>query len=556
MNKKHFYIAFIACIAILLAFACKTFIEPDIWWQITTGEWILQHHQVPKTDMLSYTYEGEPWVNIKWMAEVIMYLIAKTTSPEFIYLFLGSLFIPIIFFGYKNFLYLNKQKVSNFSFAFIYALLLFIITVSHRLNGRPEAFSYFFAAIYLFVFLYSNKNKYLLLLLIPLQIIWTNTHEAYGVGIFMIIIYTFSEILFNKENHKFLIVSVALFSIIGICLNPIGTKIFPYTINIFTQLDKNKFTSELLDFTATDYWDIFSFLNIISFSIASITIINLVKNEKWNLKNIHQKLPIYYILIHFAFFYLSLKSNRNIPFYQIVALPIYAIYISKLKSIFIHQSKPIIYSSIIGVYLLVVSNIFYKTFDKHNEFGLGVSPAQNPIGATNYLASQKASGKIFSDFLSANYPLYHLRPNFKSYIDLRDLDVFPPTFFENCMVLYQAPNTMVAPNQTIWQMADSLDHFSYILLVNNSDFIPLFQELNKSTNFELVYADANSSVYKRTEKKQLNKNLNTTFHTYSFYPNSNISQGINHILNPFYKNFEDRSYDNEALINSYQQDFQ
>jgi hypothetical protein len=247
--KKQIYIAFAFCALIIIAFACKTLIEPDIWWQITTGEWILQHHQVPKTDILSYTYAGEPWVNIKWLSEVIMYSVAKYSSPEMIYLVLGALFIPIIYFIYHNNKRLFTTDKSVFSYSVFYSLLFFIVIVSHRINGRPEAFSYFFTALYLYIFIRAIDKKYLLFFLVPLQIVWCNTHEAYGVGIVLIIIYSIFEFIWSDTKTKIYIGSTLLLSIAGLALNPIGTKIYAYTLNIFTQLDKNKFTTNTKSLT-------------------------------------------------------------------------------------------------------------------------------------------------------------------------------------------------------------------------------------------------------------------------------------------------------------------
>ena len=36
--------------------------EPDLWWQLRTGEYILENKTVPDVDVFSYTYEGKPWL--------------------------------------------------------------------------------------------------------------------------------------------------------------------------------------------------------------------------------------------------------------------------------------------------------------------------------------------------------------------------------------------------------------------------------------------------------------------------------------------------------------
>jgi hypothetical protein len=36
--------------------------EYDLGWQLATGRWIAQQHQIPSTDVFSYTAQGQPWI--------------------------------------------------------------------------------------------------------------------------------------------------------------------------------------------------------------------------------------------------------------------------------------------------------------------------------------------------------------------------------------------------------------------------------------------------------------------------------------------------------------
>jgi len=37
--------------------------DPDTMWQITVGQWILDHRAVPETDIYSFTMQGQPWIS-------------------------------------------------------------------------------------------------------------------------------------------------------------------------------------------------------------------------------------------------------------------------------------------------------------------------------------------------------------------------------------------------------------------------------------------------------------------------------------------------------------
>ena len=63
--------------ALFLLAGNRLLIDPDTMWQITVGQWILDHHAVPHTDVFSFTMRGQPWISTQWLAQV-MY--AKTYS--------------------------------------------------------------------------------------------------------------------------------------------------------------------------------------------------------------------------------------------------------------------------------------------------------------------------------------------------------------------------------------------------------------------------------------------------------------------------------------------
>src|ERR1700748_3799838 len=45
-------------------------IDPDTMWQITIGQWIIDHGAVPTTDVYSFTMRGQPWISTQWLAQV------------------------------------------------------------------------------------------------------------------------------------------------------------------------------------------------------------------------------------------------------------------------------------------------------------------------------------------------------------------------------------------------------------------------------------------------------------------------------------------------------
>src|ERR1700692_2515475 len=57
--------------ALLFVAGDRLLLDPDTQWQITVGQWILDHRAVPETDVYSFTMRGQPWISTQWLAQVV-----------------------------------------------------------------------------------------------------------------------------------------------------------------------------------------------------------------------------------------------------------------------------------------------------------------------------------------------------------------------------------------------------------------------------------------------------------------------------------------------------
>src|SRR3954468_3956120 len=46
-------------------------IDSDTYWQIAVGQWILDHHTLPRVYIYSSPKVGEPWTSSSWLAQVV-----------------------------------------------------------------------------------------------------------------------------------------------------------------------------------------------------------------------------------------------------------------------------------------------------------------------------------------------------------------------------------------------------------------------------------------------------------------------------------------------------
>ena len=58
--------------ALFLLTGNRLLIDPDTMWQVTVGQWIIDHRAVPETDVYSFTMRGQPWISTQWLAQVAL----------------------------------------------------------------------------------------------------------------------------------------------------------------------------------------------------------------------------------------------------------------------------------------------------------------------------------------------------------------------------------------------------------------------------------------------------------------------------------------------------
>ncbi len=511
----------------------KALREPDLWWQIKTGEWILENGKVPTEDVFSFTHKGTSWINIKWGFEVVAALIAKIFAPDVVFILQALASVLMLWMLWKTaLLFIDGKKFNPLIVAAILFPLL-LAGIEYRMNGRPEMTSHLLTAAFLFLLL---KNRFHpsrhVFWIVPLQGVWANFHEAFAIGMVLVAIFFFAALL-EWKILKLKDVGVQQVQQLGILLvlsvavvfvNPYGYKMLLQPLKIFGQVFENKFTTELFSITTSEYWQKEAWLAVGSLLAVGGGLILLFVKGKKNVVQFFSKFPLGYLLTIVAFSYLATSAFRNIIFVQIVLFPLlFFMLFYLLESIKKNTAFLNVFALLIPlfIYVLVVSNKYYEWTKSRDRFGLEVRPDFNPVGAADFILNEQLNGKCFSDYLISSYLLWKI-PGFETFIDLRDLDVFPASFFNAFTEGVIFPEKFKALNEQY--------HFDYVVLYR-PQFSGLHQFLAQGNGFALAFADAVAAVYVRKEIAF----SAVLFHPIPLSSPSAAAGFINQILNPFHQ---------------------
>lgn len=66
----------VGSVAIVLFAAFVTPVnDPDFWWHLQTGQWMLQHHALPSHDLYTFTVPSHVWTDHEYLSEILMALL-------------------------------------------------------------------------------------------------------------------------------------------------------------------------------------------------------------------------------------------------------------------------------------------------------------------------------------------------------------------------------------------------------------------------------------------------------------------------------------------------
>ena len=173
--------------------------DPDVFWHIRTGQWILDHAQFPTVDVFSYTANGKPWIPTEWLSEVLLALAYKAGGWRALVILAaasGAATIAIVCSYLLRYL--------RFSVAIGWSALTAVAITPHFL-ARPHIFSYVLLAIWLVKLLDAYDEEGggrlpRLRVLVPLMVIWANLHGSFTFG--LALLYIFAGILFWRGLRR------------------------------------------------------------------------------------------------------------------------------------------------------------------------------------------------------------------------------------------------------------------------------------------------------------------------------------------------------------------
>jgi hypothetical protein len=207
--------------ALFLVAGNRLLIDPDTMWQITVGQWILDHRAVPETDIYSFTMRGQPWISTQWLAQVLYakaYAIAGWSGP----VVLAATATAATFGMFARFL--SRRLSESTTLVFMAAALA--LTVPHLL-ARPHVLALPVMVAWAGgLIAAADRQRAPSFWLLPLMALWANLHGGFVFGLVLIAPIALDAVLnADTELRKGLALRWAAFAVAALalsCCTPYG----------------------------------------------------------------------------------------------------------------------------------------------------------------------------------------------------------------------------------------------------------------------------------------------------------------------------------------------
>jgi tetratricopeptide (TPR) repeat protein len=169
----------------------------DLWWQLATGRWVVQHHQIFSTDIFSYTAHGAPWIYPVFSG--IVFYLAYLAGGYAALSWMGA-----VACAGTIALLIRRKSIASSALA-----LIAVPLIANRTQPRAEMFTtILFAAFVSLLWRHyrtgeQSGRRSPIWLLPLLMVAWVNLHLGFVAGLALCAAYVLCELteLLRAANH-------------------------------------------------------------------------------------------------------------------------------------------------------------------------------------------------------------------------------------------------------------------------------------------------------------------------------------------------------------------
>ncbi len=449
-------------VAIVVAATLARRLTTDVFWSLTAGLWILNHHAVFGTDAFTYTEPHRRWIADEWGSEVVlasMYKVFGAAAYNYYAIVTGTLSL-LCTMAYTRALGARGGRLAAMM------VLLAIGLAPVITQDRGESFSLIWLPLELLVLTKARGNPRWLLVIPPLILCWVNTHGSILLGLLIFgTEFAWSCIPprwvsniggIGRSPYPRYLALVGAAGIVTSCLSPYGPGLLLYDLRVSMNTQIGQVISEWM---SPDFHS----LEVLAFYCIPLVI---MASTAWNRRFMVLEATMAVIL-----FVAALHSERFIVYVFIVSCGLASCL--PRRAPWSASARRLVGALGIGLAIAVLTVPSVPA---------GSVTTDTPVQAFNFLSSHP--GRIFTEYSWGDYSIMRDRATF---MDGRT-DYFTGAIFTD---YFSASDLTVDPDPLL-----SLYHVSYVIWTPRT---PLANFLLHDSQWRVIDRTAPALVFARRE---------------------------------------------------------
>src|SRR5712692_1858517 len=152
-------------------------VDGDAGWHIRTGEYILDHHAVPRHDLYSFSKPNAPWYAWEWGSDIIDAWLHRLAGLKGVVLLAG-----VVIAAFATTLVRRMVWRGVHLFIAMVVALLGVGAASIHFLARPHIFTLLLLSVSVWILEADRKeSSRRIWWLVPLTVVWTNLHGGFLV---------------------------------------------------------------------------------------------------------------------------------------------------------------------------------------------------------------------------------------------------------------------------------------------------------------------------------------------------------------------------------------
>jgi hypothetical protein len=282
--------------------------DPDFWWHLRIGRWMVEHGQLPAQDLFTYTVPSHVWTDHEYLTEILMWLTYSTLG-------LTALCVAFGLLTWAGF-WLIYLQVRRQPFVFVgVGLAIAAVAGSPIWGPRAQMITFAFSCLELYWLQGYLAGRSRAINFFPLlMVLWANLHGGWVIGFVWLGVALTAELLswaWDQGNaahrmHVRRLAVIGLASAVAVAATPHFLSLYPYPFQTQGSEAQQRL---IVEWASPNFHDLFlrPFEAMVFIVIAGFAL---------------RRPTLYQFLLTSIALFLALQSVRNVALFVAATTPV------------------------------------------------------------------------------------------------------------------------------------------------------------------------------------------------------------------------------------------